>query len=71
MDDDLGFGWGGNTQGHHAPNRRADLERDVQNLVDPIVNIAELSDADLYGLRDEFHRLSRDVGKNLLEDDAE
>lgn len=28
------------------------LEREVQNLVGPIVNIAELSTAALYGLRD-------------------
>lgn len=37
---------------------RQRLELDVQNLVGPIVNIADLSDAQLYGIRDRRRRNS-------------
>lgn len=59
------FAWGGNSQDHHDPDRRAKLERDVQNLVGPIANIAEMSDADLYGLRDEIRSEQRRVGQSM------
>ena len=32
--------------------RRVRLESDLQNLIGPIANLAELSDATLYGMRD-------------------
>lgn len=37
---------------HDNPRARLDLERDVQDRVGPIKNIAHLSDAELMGMRD-------------------
>jgi len=36
--------------------RRIELEAAVQNMVGPIVNIRELSDPTLYGMRDRWRR---------------
>lgn len=48
-----------------AQQTRAELEYEVQNLIGPIVNIAKLSNAQLYGIRDEVRAHQRIVGNEL------
>ena len=43
--------------------KRVQLERDVQNLIGLIPGIATLSDAELYGMRDELMAEQRAVNK--------
>ena len=42
---------------------RQQLETDVQNLIGPIVNIGDLSDAELFGMRDEIRNRQRIAGR--------
>ena len=61
-----------NGQAYQSPEptrreKRAQLERDVQNLIGLIPGIATLSDAELYGMRDELMAEQRAVGKTWKE----
>jgi hypothetical protein len=42
---------------------RQQLETDIQNLTGPIGNIGDLSDAELFGMRDEIRNRQRIVGR--------
>lgn len=52
--------WGGNlpfsVEDHERILRRAQLEREVENLVGPIISIGRMTDAALYGMRDAARR---------------
>lgn len=45
--------------------QRAKLEADVQNLLGPIEGIADLSDAELYGMRDELKAEQRALAEEI------
>jgi hypothetical protein len=50
--------------------KRQALEEEVQSYTGPIMDIHTLSDALLYGMRDEYREQLRQVGEALAQDDA-